>query len=684
MIPKYACNYQISDYAKYCENSTLYKSNTTCLCNNINWLASVLGCLSYEGKLETKSIQGVKKFCRINGGVELTQERVGIAYRRYIDSVTDASLTTTPGVSIIVDEPILLLTLEVHLYRRAYEKYLGNFDDSIYYGTAVYGYWTIVLLLAAIVNWGKLIFPTWSNSSLRLIQKHVILPALGAKSKAQTQSLGPIEFIVPSRFEALILGLFMVLLAMLALINTDPVEGDPIYYTKSNAQLRYVVDRSGIISTMLGPLVVLFAGRNNLLLWITRWQHARFLTLHRWVARTMVVLALIHAIGYTRLLGTFYHEEIKAVYLKAGVVALVASILMLIQGVLFIRRRWYEIFLVMHIVLGVCWLVGCWTHVNELGFVYFFYPVAIAWGIDRFARIIRLLLFGYPLANIELITNDLMRIDIPVPESWQNRDNIGYAFIYILRANCFWQSHPFTFMHSIITQKRIVCYCRVKGGLTDNLRHYLLYKSNNHARIRVGVEGPYGSSPPVNQTDLMVFVAGGSGISGIYQEVTCRTKCNQRDFVVTVKLIWIVRDFSFIRWFYAELKALEETSVIVMVYITGVSAQLRENGVPQDGVTVEKEVGHEMVSLQRSPSMPLLDDVDHESGGDLSFIEFLYGRFDVTQLVITNIEECKTSVSFITCGHPKMVDDLRVAVCQSINSEPDKEIHFYDQLEVWA
>lgn len=112
----------------------------------------------------------------------------------------------------------------------------------------------------------------------------------------------------------------------------------------------------------------------------------------------------------------------------------------------------------------------------------------------------------------------------------------------------------------------------------------------------------------------MVFVAGGSGISGIYQEVTCRTKRNQRDFAVTVKLIWIVRDFSFIRWFYAELKALEETSVIVMVYITGVSAQLRENGVPQDGVTVEKEVGHEMVSLQRSPSMPLLDDVDHESG----------------------------------------------------------------------
>ncbi|KAG5417315.1 hypothetical protein I9W82_004948 [Candida metapsilosis] len=563
MIPTYACSYQVNDHA-----------------SNINWLASVLGCLSCKGHLEVKSIQGVKKFCQINGGVELSQERVQSAYQKFIHHKSNSSSTASPNVNTTIDHPILLHLSEVELYKKAYEKYLGNFDDSIYYGTAIYGYWLVVIVIAALANWGEGVFTSFSNTPwVRLIHKYLVLPALMTKSKSQVQSLlGPVQFILPSRLEALILALFFILSTTVTLMNTGPVDGDPIYYTKNNAQLRYVVDRSGIISTMLAPLVVLFAGRNNLLIWITRWQYERFQTFHRWLARSMVVLGLVHAIGYTKLLSIFFYSEIKTVYLKAGVVAMVASIVMVLQGVLCVRRRWYEMFLIVHIVLGVCWLVGCWLHVNELGFVYFFYPVAAVWGIDMLARIVRLMFFGFPMADFYLVADDLIRIDIAVPKSWQNRDTIGHAFIYIFQANCFWQSHPFT-------------------------------------------------------------------------------------------------------WFYDELKALEGTSVVVKVYLTGASSSWTEKGTLKSGPIDEKRAYHEDAIPQSEQSS---SSDDESKLNNLSFIEFLYGRPDISQLVATNIEECQTSVAFITCGHPRMVDDLRFEVCQRINAVPGKTVYFYNQLQVWA
>lgn len=682
MIPTYACNYQVNVHAKYCKDTTIYKTNSTCLCNNINWLASVLGCLSCAGNLENKNIQGVKKFCRINGRVELSQDQVWFAYQRFNDTITNASLTTQ-GTNVTIDRPVILLSLEVELYRKAYGKYLGNFDDSIYYGGAIYGYWAVVLVLAATINWSNCIFQNRANSSkrcTRLVESHLLLPALASKAHAETLSLGPIEATIPSRLEALILGMFAVLLTTMTFINTEPVDDDPIYYTKNHGQLRYLVDRSGIISTMLAPLVVMFASRNNLLQWLTKWQYARFLTFHRWVARVMFVLTVVHAAGYTKLLGSFYLGEMEAAYSKAGVVAIVASSLMLVQGVLYVRRRWYETFQVMHFVLGLCWLVGCAIHVNELGFVYFVYPVAIIWGTDRLVRITRILHFGFPVADLQLIANDLIKIEIPVPKSWQLRGTIGYAFIHVLKPKYFWQSHPFTFMHSPTSQKRMVCYCKVKTGLTSDLHLNLLSEVNNNARIKVGVEGPYEVTSRIVQTNLMVFVAGGSGIAGIYQEVAFQIKGLVQNPPNCIKLIWVVRDSSSVNWFHAELQALQEASVHVMVYITHGAEMTPVSRLATD----EKGIGSGKNSLRPTPSLTPLDGGASTSLSDLMSITFLYGRPDLIQLVTTSVTECESSVSFTTCGHPGMVDDLRAAVCQCMKNTPNKTIYFYDQLQVWV
>lgn len=65
--------------------------------------------------------------------------------------------------------------------------------------------------------------------------------------------------------------------------------------------LRYVSDRTGIVSYANFPLIWLFGMRNNGLLWLTGWDFGAFNNFHRWVARVATVQAIIHSVGYTML-----------------------------------------------------------------------------------------------------------------------------------------------------------------------------------------------------------------------------------------------------------------------------------------------------------------------------------------------------------------------------------------------
>lgn len=46
---------------------------------------------------------------------------------------------------------------------------------------------------------------------------------------------------------------------------------------------------TGVMSYALAPPTVLFARRNNVLLWLTNWSHATFLLLYRWMARLFIL-----------------------------------------------------------------------------------------------------------------------------------------------------------------------------------------------------------------------------------------------------------------------------------------------------------------------------------------------------------------------------------------------------------
>src|SRR5262249_41457327 len=59
-----------------------------------------------------------------------------------------------------------------------------------------------------------------------------------------------------------------------------------------------LADRFGVLAIANFPLIFLFAGRNNMLLWLTNWSHTTFLILHRWVSYIATAEAIAHSTIY--------------------------------------------------------------------------------------------------------------------------------------------------------------------------------------------------------------------------------------------------------------------------------------------------------------------------------------------------------------------------------------------------
>ncbi|KAL6452287.1 CFL1 Probable ferric reductase transmembrane component [Candida maltosa Xu316] len=683
MIPSYACNLQVNNEATYCAGTSAFSTNYTCLCTSPGWLESVMGCLSYDKKNTTTYLKGLIRYCKIQGQTSLTIPQLNQAYEQYTENAKNTTLVDGFNKTEVIDYPIKLDPFGIQLYRDAYDQYLGNYDDSLYYGAAIYGYWALVLLVGAVFGWARFLFPSAYRSNGKLVngfRRNITLPALVGKAKTSAKSFGFMEYLAPSRIESIILFGFLIVMIIMVSINTDYIPGDPVLFNRAAARLRYVVDRCGIIATMMMPLVFLFAGRNNFLQWITRWQYARFVTFHRWTSRVMYCLIIIHAAGYTKELGDFYTAELKESFLKAGIVAAVSGGVMLMQGFLYLRRRWYEVFLIGHIVLAIMWVAGAWIHVDKLGYVYFMYPVLAVWFFDRFVRIIRLLAFGFPLAEVQLLSDETLKVSIPTSNYWKSSPG-GHAFVHFLRPTSFWQSHPFTFTDSVVQDRHIVCFCKVKGGVTNGLYKYLSSRPGRTAQIRVGVEGPYGEATPAKFSDTAVFIAGGNGIPGIYNEVVQLGKNVNSN--KTIKLIWVIREMKSIYWFYEELRALRNTNIQTTSNAMSIELTDRKFDHKSTDSTGESKTLGSLDYKSYEPKGEFKDDFD-DMKHELSHIEFRDGRPDIQEIVAIEVDECQNSVSFVTCGHPVMVDDLRYAVAKNVVNPGNKRVDFYEMLQVWA
>ena len=127
------------------------------------------------------------------------------------------------------------------------------------------------------------------------LKRYVIVPA--TFGERCSQPLGWCT--IPPRAQTLTIAAFVILNAVLCCASYRLTDGNLYWPNKPDQMLRYVSDRTGIISLANFPLVWLFGMRNDVLMWLTGWGFGTYNAFHRWAARVATLQAVVHSLGYT-------------------------------------------------------------------------------------------------------------------------------------------------------------------------------------------------------------------------------------------------------------------------------------------------------------------------------------------------------------------------------------------------
>ena len=174
-------------------------------------------------------------------------------------------------------------------------------------------------------------------------------PVFGSRHKTPIAGL----FHMPTRGQAFFIFYLIAINVILSAAGFKSVQPNSWYPSASGNDgeiVSYLTDRLGVLSFANIPLIFLYAGRNNVLLWLTNWSHDTFLLLHRWVAWIATLQAVLHSAIYLEIyVHTNTHaSESKLPYWVWGVVATLCMSILLPSSILPVRKNVYEFFLAWH------------------------------------------------------------------------------------------------------------------------------------------------------------------------------------------------------------------------------------------------------------------------------------------------------------------------------------------------
>ncbi|KAF2185754.1 hypothetical protein K469DRAFT_664736 [Zopfia rhizophila CBS 207.26] len=390
-----------------------------------------------------------------------------------------------------------------------------------------------------------------------------------------TYHVRPLPFLLgnaPTVGQTLYIIMFLILNIILTAAGYRSTQPNMWFSNRWQEIMGYVSARTGVLAFALAPLVVLFSGRNNFLLWVTNWSHSTYMLLHRWVARIFALQVILHSITELVLymdMGEF-EAETKKPYWIWGIVGTLAVCIMLVISVLFFRRLSYEVFLISHIIMAVFVIAGSWYHVELLftrkwGYELWLYAMCAVWFFDRLVRVLRILKNGVRRANVTEVSEEIVRIDVKCPRWSAEPGKHTYAYFPGLNPLRPWENHPFSVIPTALLQSRghsigsssskdssheaedieksgaagssteivrggnsagVSLYVRKSTGMTKAL--------TSHNSLLTLLDGPYpnNANSGVLKSDRLVLIAGGIGITAILPFTTHHSN---------IKLYWSVR-----------------------------------------------------------------------------------------------------------------------------------------------
>lgn len=648
-------------------------------CHNEPFLQTVLLCMDkgYNGdrkKLLKKFRARVLVACKFVGVKRPNNKQVvGL-----LESAKQAPPVQEPEMLSQVPgaPPATLYTKPVIINEELYQGTLAGTnvsqlasDKGLWLASGLIGYWALILLFGTISHqFRKFCFPVllrMTGLHINTLRRSVTLSAVFGHKHAQ----GWLAGCLPTRVQSLTVVGYWCLIFIFPCIGykfETPTEGN-----SHTAQLRsFLGVRLGIMAVSQTPLIFLFAGRNNFLMWLTGWSFDTFNVYHRWIGRGMVALAISHGVTFTVALGDALPDAYKRHWFYCGVMAVISASFMVLFAITAIRHRYYELFLVIHLCLAIVFVYAIWQHTEFVGYHQFIIAVVSIWAFDRFMRVARIVYSGiFSKAHITVAdTNEkIMRIEIAHSKRWTPKPG-QYIFLYVLSNKKFWESHPFTVFQSPQAQQdgTITLMVKARSGMTGTLYNRVL-ESNNGLDTRVLVEGPYGTVLPVDKYDSSILIAGGIGITAIY---LCATRLLQ-SATKSITVCWVLRSDQALEYFQDELDhLLKDPRVRVEIYFSAqASKTVTETPAVSDGESfVEKSGGRSRLSSAATATNRL-------------HISYGY-RPDMLTHVPETVVSAGGSTAIVVCGPPAFNDDIRLAVRNNLNSKTER-IDYFEEAFSW-
>lgn len=673
----------------------------TCFCKDDFWLQSMANCIynaTSEHHLVMKGYRDVSLRCQ-NVGIKISVNQL-INYRT---NVTQNLVPIKNGTTTKVNSTLLIDEKNFDWHHKKFKEYTIFVRNSQWCGWGLIFYWAVIISTATIININdKLIgWRPLTQIHSNLMKKYLTFPTLWNNSyHERTYMLWKIiPFNFPLRLNGIIITFFVILTIILGCIDYNVTLPHPYLSTQYYANLILVSFRTDMMSIALFPLIYIFGSRNNIFMPLSGLSFSNFQVYHKWCAYVSVTLAFIHTIVWSVWAfgaGGPYSAKYSHTYWKWGIAAIAIMITMLFQAEKIIRDLFYELFIFLHQLMALVFIVAMYYHLVTKGWIGWVYTMIAIYSFERLMRIIRIVLNGGLInVTLEQCSETVIKLIIPKPK-YVNYPAGSFAFIYFIDPTSIWfyafQSHPFTILKDYEDESdNLIIHFKVHKGITKVMLSQILKRagSDGKYRCKILVEGPYGITfqrkIPIKKN--VAGIAAGLGVCAIFPHMLQMIKLStveKQQF--TYKLNWIVRDVNDITWFKKELLCFIKNGGQVNVFVTRSESYHNKNDV-NFANDIEINKTSSLLSLNKTKEDIKVADYQIRDVGDDGIIIFhLTQRPDLNQMIEREIYESteqENGLLFVACGPPAFNDSLRTVVANKLNKDLKIDVSYKSESFTW-
>jgi len=322
------------------------------------------------------------------------------------------------------------------------------------------------------------------------------------------------------------------------------------------------------------PLLILLAGKNNLIGFLTGVSYERLNILHRWVARGLLLLATIHfaseSVGWDEY-GLLKLEWATDTCPPTGISVYAILLWINLSTLAPLRNFFYEFFVIQHLITFFGFIIAIMMHIPSTALyarVYIYIPIGL-YFVDRLIRTSR---FAYNNlqpghATLEAMEGGVTKIRLcnKHVKKWAPG---SFVLLSIPKFGP-GQSHPAT-IASIPTSHNndLVFILKSHKGFTKRMMESAMSSTvslvpdtkdeatRRQVKHRALVDGPYGGlHADFAAFDTVVLISGSTGVTftiSQFLDIAHRAS-SQKLPVRRLEFIWMIKNISWTSWIEDEL-----------------------------------------------------------------------------------------------------------------------------------